>query len=87
MVEVTGLEPAASWSQTTRATNCATPRSYNLPIIIHVRCLRQAPAAFLDKLLSGSLPVVLLFLQIHRLIGLMKKVIGVHGGMACGQAD
>ena len=26
LVEVTGLEPAASWSQTTRATNCATPR-------------------------------------------------------------
>ena len=25
MVEVTGFEPAASWSQTTRATNCATP--------------------------------------------------------------
>ena len=31
MVEVTGIEPATSWSQTTRATNCATPRnlSYN----------------------------------------------------------
>ena len=43
MVEVTGLEPAASWSQTTRATNCATPRSYNLPIIIHEGCRRQAP--------------------------------------------
>ena len=26
LVGVTGLEPAASWSQTTRATNCATPR-------------------------------------------------------------
>ena len=26
LVEVTGLEPAASWSQTRRATNCATPR-------------------------------------------------------------
>lgn len=26
LVEVTGFEPAASWSQTTRATNCATPR-------------------------------------------------------------
>ena len=26
MVEVTGIEPATSWSQTTRATNCATPR-------------------------------------------------------------
>ena len=44
MVEVTGLEPAASWSQTTRATNCATPRSYNLSIIIHKRCGRQVPA-------------------------------------------
>ena len=28
MVEVTGLEPAASWSQTTRATSCATPREH-----------------------------------------------------------
>ena len=27
MVEVTGIEPATSWSQTTRATNCATPRN------------------------------------------------------------
>ena len=44
MVEVTGLEPAASWSQTTRATNCATPRSYSLSIIIHKRCGRQVPA-------------------------------------------
>ncbi len=26
MVGVTGVEPATSWSQTTRATNCATPR-------------------------------------------------------------
>ena len=26
MVGVAGLEPAASWSQTTRATICATPR-------------------------------------------------------------
>lgn len=45
MVEVTGLEPAASWSQTTRATNCATPRSYSLPIIIHERGRRQALTA------------------------------------------
>lgn len=44
MVEVTGIEPATSWSQTTRATNCATPRSYNLSIIIHKRCGRQVPA-------------------------------------------
>lgn len=28
LVEVTGLEPAASWSQTTRATSCATPREH-----------------------------------------------------------
>ena len=27
LVEVTGIEPATSWSQTTRATNCATPRN------------------------------------------------------------
>ena len=27
LVEVTGLEPAASCSQSKRATNCATPRS------------------------------------------------------------
>ena len=29
MVGVTGFEPATSWSQTTRATNCATPRCGN----------------------------------------------------------
>lgn len=28
LVEVRGLEPPASWSQTKRATNCATPRNY-----------------------------------------------------------
>ena len=28
VVEVTGLEPAASWSQTRRATSCATPRGH-----------------------------------------------------------
>lgn len=44
MVEATGIEPATSWSQTTRATNCATPRSYSLSIIIHKRCGRQVPA-------------------------------------------
>ena len=35
MVEVTGLEPMASWSRTKRATNCATPRNvcaFQLPI-------------------------------------------------------
>lgn len=32
MVEVTGLEPAASWSQTTRATSCATPRTARVNI-------------------------------------------------------
>ena len=36
MVEVTGIEPATSWSQTTRATNCATPRNnLNANIIYH----------------------------------------------------
>ena len=29
VVEVTGLEPAASCSQSKRATNCATPRYHN----------------------------------------------------------
>ena len=35
MVEVTGIEPATSWSQTTRATNCATPRltSFSIDVI------------------------------------------------------
>ena len=34
LVEVTGLEPAASCSQSKRATNCATPRYliYNCPL-------------------------------------------------------
>ena len=30
MVGVTGIEPAASWSQTRRATSCATPRNNQL---------------------------------------------------------
>ena len=35
LVGVAGLEPAASWSRTMRATNCATPRcSKQSPIII-----------------------------------------------------
>ena len=33
MVEVTGLEPMASWSRTKRATNCATPRCYRYLIV------------------------------------------------------
>ncbi len=32
LVEATGIEPATSWSQTTRATNCATPR-FNVIIL------------------------------------------------------
>lgn len=32
MVEATGIEPATSWSQTTRATNCATPRFFSVLI-------------------------------------------------------
>ena len=35
MVEVTGIEPATSWSQTTRATNCATPRNQTAYIYYH----------------------------------------------------
>ena len=33
LVGVKGLEPPASWSQTRRATNCATPR-YNIIVIL-----------------------------------------------------
>ncbi len=41
MVEVTGLEPAASCSQSRRATNCATPRY----------------SAFQNKIKAGALPL------------------------------
>ena len=34
MVGVTGLEPAPSWSQTMRATICATPRNTNKNYIV-----------------------------------------------------
>ena len=34
LVGVTGIEPATSWSQTTRAPICATPRSTFI-IIVH----------------------------------------------------
>ena len=40
VVEVTGLEPMASWSRTKRATNCATPRNVcalQLPIYYRVK--------------------------------------------------
>ena len=37
LVEVTGLEPAASWSQTKRPTNWATPRIFNCQYIIQKR--------------------------------------------------
>ena len=39
-VEVTGLEPAASWSQTTRATSCATPRDNFSIIRGEARCVK-----------------------------------------------
>ncbi len=65
LVEVTGLEPAASWSQTTRATNCATPRSYNLLIIIHKRRGRQALAQ------QKSGPVVFIFQVLGKGDGLL----------------
>lgn len=64
-IEVTGLEPAASWSQTTRATNCATPRSYNLLIIIHKRRGRQALAQ------QKSSPVVFIFQVLGKGDGLL----------------
>ena len=35
MVEVTGLEPAASCSQSRRATNCATPR-YSIAALFEI---------------------------------------------------
>ena len=38
LVGVTGFEPAASTSQTSRATNCATPRS-----VKNIRFLGQFP--------------------------------------------
>lgn len=44
LVEVTGLEPAASWSQTRRATNCATPR-YMQCIALFLRAYHLAQYA------------------------------------------
>ena len=41
MVGVTGFEPAASWSQTKRATSCATPRDL-MKIKIIVKPLENA---------------------------------------------
>ena len=42
LVEVTGLEPAASWSQTRRATSCATPRGHRLIIAGKLRSVKMA---------------------------------------------
>ena len=45
MVRVTGFEPAASWSQTTRATSCATPGYHYF--LVFLRCsLAAFPARY-----------------------------------------
>ena len=49
LVGVTGLEPAASCSQSTRATNCATPRK----IFIFLFCLSFCPMTGLDSRLRA----------------------------------
>ncbi len=63
MVRVTGFEPAASWSQTTRATSCATPgwRQKKLAAL-RFRGLRKcrencvsAPSFFRSKSKRGAL--------------------------------
>jgi hypothetical protein len=43
LVGVTGLEPAASWSQTKRATNCATPRRsvFRRKVYFTIHCLNN----------------------------------------------
>ena len=43
MVGVTGFEPAASCSQSRRATNCATPRKYKSPLL-SIFCLLCSPS-------------------------------------------
>ena len=55
VVEATGIEPATSWSQTTRATNCATPRNQTAYIYYHglkinSRVKRKKNKIFLKKL-------------------------------------
>ena len=39
LVEVTGFEPATSCSQSRRATNCATPRSFFINLYFSLTCL------------------------------------------------
>ena len=54
MVEVTGLEPAASCSQSRRATNCATPRYSAFQNIIKAGALPLAvPKIFFGKSLEN----------------------------------
>ena len=46
LVEVTGLEPAAPCSQSTCATNCATPRYSDIVLVAHyVRFRLRCPAS------------------------------------------
>ena len=48
MVEVRGLEPPASWSQTKRATNCATPRKH----CAHNHTLKRWQFQYLTSILA-----------------------------------
>ena len=65
MVEVTGLEPAASCSQSTRATNCATPRFYLLRAALPVVTKIQASLVYSPPFIK-SLPLETAYCIRHR---------------------
>ena len=63
MVEATGIEPATSWSQTTRATNCATPRNIiffaqRLYIIAHILEICNNFCKFFCKIFKNILKII-----------------------------
>ena len=54
LVEVTGFEPATSCSQSRRATNCATPRSFFINLYFSLTCLPLLCSPFCGARLSGA---------------------------------
>ena len=77
MVGVTGIEPATSWSQTTRAPICATPR-YGVPLGI------RTPGPRLRRALLYPAE-----LKIHILKHLcfMERVLGIEPRYSAWKAD
>ena len=78
MVGVTGIEPATSWSQTTRAPICATPRN-GVPLGI------RTPGPRLRRALLY--PAELKIHIVKHFIVLLERVPGIEPGYSAWKAD